>query len=78
MGATIRYKIVEKSRTPLEALELAEDILRLEQILKLLWEVNDRNLSEEIETGKRCGQMMRSMAHLCLRAAQHKLTFFLK
>ena len=73
--ATKLYKRIEvgKYDIPIEALALAEDIVRLEQVCSLLERIDPVNCSEEKQTGVDSHSMMRSMAHLCRQAAERKL-----
>lgn len=78
--ATKFYKrvLVGAYHAPVEVLELDRDIARLEQIKRLLDEIDSRNCSQDPETGVSALRLMRSMAWLCHAAAQRKMREYLK
>lgn len=72
---TRHYKRIEVGNydIPVEALRIAEDIVRLEQICRLLDEIDPANCSQDKGVGLDSWKMMRSMARLCKMAATRKL-----
>ena len=58
---------------PDEVFDWHEDILRLEQIRKMLWKIDPRHICEDAETARQILQVTSSQIRMCERYARHRV-----